>query len=166
MYWLEELPCYEPQCGCNSSTLHGLCCCALLQYAVASAENKFYQHVIMWQQWRITAFFQISRIHLLPVKAAQGESLSSRKGMIYEDSWINSLAFCGHMQVIFFPCQGTHDLGLLCKRQPAAWAKDNGMFKCFGFSLPPPTSAEGEKPGYQHHSRICKHSSLGKIRGL
>lgn len=40
------------------------------------------------------------------------------------------------------------------------------MFKCFGLCEPPPTSAEGEKPGYQHHSRICKHSSLGKIRGL
>lgn len=64
------------------------------------------------------------------------------------------------------PSQGTHDLGLLCKRQPAALAKDNGVFKCFGFCEPPPTSAEGEKPGYQHHSRICKHSSLGKIRGL
>lgn len=62
--------------------------------------------------------------------------------------------------------QGTHDLGLLCKRQPAALAKDNGMFKCFGFCEPLPTSAEGEKLGYQHHSRICKHSSLGKIRGL
>ena len=55
--------------------------------------------------------------------------------------------------------------GLLCKSQPAIWAEDKVMFECFGF-FPPPTSAEGEKPSYQHRSRICKHSSLGKIWGL
>lgn len=67
------------------------------------------------------------------------------------------------MQVIVLPRHSWP--GLLCKSQPAVWAKDNVMFKCFG-CFPPPTSAEGEKPSYQHCSCICKHSSLGKIWGL
>jgi len=52
--------------------------------------------------------------------------------------------------------------GLLCKSQPAVWAKDNVMFECF-VSPHPPTSAEGEKLSYQHFSHICKHSALGEI---
>lgn len=61
------------------------------------------------------------------------------------------------MQVIVLPRHSRPKL--LCKSPPAIWAKDNATFSS-------PTSAEGEKPGYQHLSGVCKHSSLGEIRGL
>lgn len=83
--------------------------------------------------------------------------------MIYEDFGIDSLAFASPCRWLFLPRHSQP--GLLCKSQPAIWAKDNVMFECFGF-FPPPTSAEGEKPSYQHRSCICKHSSLGEIWGL
>lgn len=83
--------------------------------------------------------------------------------MIYGDSWINSLAFASICRWFF--CQDTHDPGFCARDSLHYGPKITACLNVWGF-FPPPTSAEGEKPGYQHHSRICKHSSLGKIWGL
>lgn len=83
--------------------------------------------------------------------------------MIYEDFWINSLAFASPCRWLF--CQDTHSPGCCARVSLQYGPKITWMFECFGF-FPPPTLAEGEKPSYQHHSCICKHSSLGEIWGL
>lgn len=82
--------------------------------------------------------------------------------MIYGDFWINSLAFASLCRWLL--CQDTHGPGSCARVSLQYGPKITGCLNVLVFS--PPTSAEGEKPSYQHCSRICKHSSLGKIWGL
>lgn len=82
--------------------------------------------------------------------------------MIYGDLWMNSLAFTSLCRWLF--CQDTHGPGF-CTRVSLQYGPK--ITRCLNVLVSsPPTSAEGEKPSYQHHSGVCKQSSLGKIWGL
>lgn len=82
--------------------------------------------------------------------------------MIYEDFWINSLAFASLCRWLF--CQDTHGEGFCARVSLQYGPKITWCLNVWFF--PSPTSAEGEKPSYQHCSHICKHSSLAEIWGL